>query len=260
MMAATQQTISPAREPSALTHLGVVEGLALERALLGEVAAGEIAAEARIWCSSDRALVVPRSVAKGRRFARASAMLERLGYPVVVRESGGDVVPQAPGVCNVAVAFSAPAWPRGQRMGVSAAYEVLCTPLTWWLRRQGVAADVGPVPGAFCDGRFNVTIGEKKVAGTAQRWRQTSRGGQVVLAHAALMVDVDIDELVTVTNTFYRLCGIDRQCRGASHTTFASALADVGGGPVALETRLWGLLELYRDCLSSMGGAMLVTV
>ncbi|WP_435104121.1 lipoate--protein ligase family protein [Arhodomonas sp. AD133] len=260
MMAATQQSTCPACEPTALTHLGVVEGLALERALLGEVTAGAIAADVRIWCSADRALVVPRSLAKGRRFARASAVLERLGYPVVVRESGGDVVPQAPGVCNVAVAFSSSPRATGGRLSVGAAYEVLCTPLAWWLRRQGVAADVGPVPGAFCDGRFNVTIGARKVAGTAQRWRQTPRGGQAVLAHAALMVDVDIDELVSVTNMFYRLCGLDRRCEVASHTTLAVALRDAGGGSLMLDARLQGLLTLYRDCLSPRAGPVLVTV
>lgn len=259
MSAPAEAVAATAQDTPPFTTCGVVDGLALERAMLADVASGATAAAVRLWHAADRALVVPRALARGRRFARASAVLEHLGYPVVVRESGGDVVPQAPGVCNVAVAFSAPSGGIAGRLSVGAAYEVVCTPLTLWLRRQGVAAAVGSVAGAFCDGRYNVTIDGRKVAGTAQRWRQTRWGSPAVLAHAAIMVDVDVAELVHVTNTFYRLCGVERRCEVASHTTLATALAAGGDAPAMPETRLPGLLRLYRDCLAPPAEATLVT-
>jgi len=232
--------------------LPVAEGLQREKDMLGAVCSGAARAGVCVWRSADQALVVPRSLARGPAFAAACPVLEAAGYPVLARETGGDAVPQAAGVCNVAVCFFIDRHGPEQRSRIDTCYEALCLPLVRWLQQQGLAASLGSVQGAFCDGRFNIVVGTQKVAGTAQRWRQVRGGdGLAVLAHAALMVEADVHALVAVTNHFYRLCNIDRRCQVASHTTVNVALVAAGRQALDLDRGVARLPALYHELLDA---------
>lgn len=242
----------PAMPVAGCDTVRVTDGLALERRGLDQVAHGASSAHVHIWRPSDRALVMPRSLARGR---RVELIGRQLGYPVVIRDSGGDVVPQLPGVLNVALSFAIPQQP-GRPFSVDSGYDILCQPLSRWLRDQGLAADIGAVAGAFCDGRFNVTVGGRKIAGTAQRWRHVDATRKAVLAHAVLLVDPDLSEMVRITNGFYRLCGINRHCDVNSHTTLRAAVAESGCASISLPESLRRLRALYRDYLSALWPAI----
>ncbi|MNE83117.1 hypothetical protein D3C80_1799070 [compost metagenome] len=72
--------------------------------------------------------------------------------------------------------------------------------------------------GAFCDGRYNVNIGGRKLVGTAQRWRRRhSDGRYVVLAHGAILMENQREEMVEVVNAFYQACALEDRCRASSH-------------------------------------------
>lgn len=233
--------------------VGVAGGLALEHALAAEVLSGTRSSAGRFWRPADRAVVVPRRLTRQPGFGAASEALDSLGYPIVVRESGGDIVPQVPGMLNIAIGYVVPD-PSRQRFGIEAAYSVLCEPVVEWLRDQDWVVDVGtgPVDASICDGRFNVVVNGRKLAGTAQRWCRKGSGRWVVFAHAMLFMDVELDALVDVVNTFYRICGIGRHCRTASHTTFQRLERESGCiDPPPWHAQLPDLLDRYHERLSA---------
>ncbi|MBW6246843.1 lipoate--protein ligase family protein, partial [Pseudomonas aeruginosa] len=161
----------------------VQDGLDAERALLDEVCGGAREHGLLLWQPCDRALVMPRRMERLEGFAPASAAVAERGWPVLLRDTGGEPVPQSPGVLNIALSYALGPGDNEQTR-IETAYLRLCQPICDWLRERGLDAGVGAVAGSFCDGRYNVTLDGRKLAGTAQRWRRNGAGRPVVLAHA----------------------------------------------------------------------------
>lgn len=172
------------------------EALAREEELLAEVAAGRPPL-LRLW-RVPRCLVVPRGFARRPGFAAAAAASRAAGWPVLLRGSGGAPVPLDPGTLNVSLV-------RRQLAGVSleADYAALLSLLRRALAPFGLPLDQGGVAGAFCDGRFNLTLGGRKLAGTAQRRRPAGEGA-AVLAQALLLVGSDVPAGCAALNAFLR--------------------------------------------------------
>ncbi len=170
----------------------VQDGLDAERALLDEVCGGAREHGLLLWQPCDRALVMPRRMERLEGFAPASAAVAERGWPVLLET----------------------------------AYLRLCQPICDWLRERGLDAGVGAVAGSFCDGRYNVTLDGRKLAGTAQRWRRNGAGRPVVLAHAALLVGAEREEMVEVVNTFTRRCGSAPDCQADSHLGLSERWSD----------------------------------
>jgi lipoate-protein ligase A len=203
--------------------MGAEAGLRRELALFDRVAAGAIRSGAVFW-RSERAIVAPRSAERQSGFAQAAEAMARRGWPVVLRATGGDVVPQSAGLLNIAFSFRAEPSPD---FGVNAAYRLFCGPLVEALARLGVDASCGKVPGALCDGDFNLVVDGRKLAGTAQRWRRlggADRGGVAILAEAAILVDADLATLVGAANEFYHRLDVPRRIAAERHVTLAQLL------------------------------------
>ncbi|BAS26942.1 lipoate--protein ligase family protein [Limnochorda pilosa] len=173
------------------------EKLALEEALLQRVAAGRLGAVARVWLNGP-SLVLGRFEAR-RLQRRGGLPADFQGAPVLVRASGGSAVPHGPDELNVTLCYPVPHVPAAPEPG----YRLLLKGLQQALRRAyGVEAGEGAVPGSFCDGRFNLVVEGRKLAGTAQAQR---RGA--VLVHATLMVSGrGVDRLRQVA-AFYEAAG-----------------------------------------------------
>jgi lipoate-protein ligase A len=209
--------------------ISVEAGLQAEQDLLAAVCAGEFEYGLLLWRPLDRALVMPRRMSRLAGFEQATEALAVSGWPILLRESGGEPVPQSPAVVNIALVY---AQPRGDndRDRIENAYNRLCQPICDVLIELGGAASLGEVDGAFCDGRFNVNLDGRKMVGTAQRWRQ-SQGGQrpVVLAHGALLLDNEREQMVEAVNRFNQICEQDQRVRAHSHIALHEAFpaADV---------------------------------
>lgn len=220
---------------SLIQRLPVEAGLDAERALLERVHAGDIDCTLLLWRPQDAALVMPRRLERLAGFAAAAASCAELGWPVALRDTGGEPVPQSPAVLNVALAWAVPAGEAEQKR-IENAYRHLCDPLCEWLLEQGLAPDLGAVEGAFCDGRFNVTLAGCKLVGTAQRWRKRgSDGRHVALAHGAILMENLREEMVDVVNAFYRDCALDTRCRAASHVALDECVEDAWAAAEVLE-------------------------
>ncbi len=176
---------------------------------------------ARIW-RNHRCLVVGKAVTRQPGFGKAREIFGQRQVPVVVRSTGGTVVPHGPGTLNVSVVRSIPSDERS----VAASYNFLCGGIIHALGRVDVAAYVGAVPGSYCDGEYNIVVRGRKLAGTAQRWKksQVEENRWCVLAHAAIAVGDQTDDHMLVSE-FYNVMGWPKQFSPEKHTSLIEELA-----------------------------------
>jgi len=169
---------------------------------------------AHLW-HGPTGLVVPRRYTALPGFAAAAA--DPTHGQVQVRASGGGLVPQGAGVWNLSLA-----WPAASAAPVdtSGVYRALCNALAMALARLGVAASPQPVEGSFCDGRYNLAAGGRKLAGTAQAWRRIGPV-PVVLAHAVIVAGADPVELTARANAFEAALGTATRYRADALTSVA---------------------------------------
>lgn len=227
--------------------LTVEAGLQAEQDLLASVCAGDAESGVLFWQPGDRALVMPRRLNRLPAFDVACEVSAAAGWPVLLRETGGEPVPQSSSTVNIALVYAAPRR-EGDQNRIETAYRRLCDPICQLLDELGGVSSLGEVDGAFCDGRFNVNLDGRKMVGTAQRWRQ-SRGGTrpVGLVHGALLLDNERESMVAAVNRFNEACGLEQRVRAESHI----ALHEKFPAPDALER----LDTLYRDLLRQMSEA-----
>ncbi|WP_448044225.1 lipoate--protein ligase family protein [Bradyrhizobium liaoningense] len=203
--------------------------LRLELDLLDAVAEGRAPATFALW-SGRESLIVPRPMSKLESFAMASSELAARGWPVLVRETGGDLFPQSPGILNLTLCFPLDG---ALERSIDRCYKRLCEPIVEALRSIGITASFGPVRESLCDGAYNIVVGGRKIAGTAQRWRRSRNvesGKCAALAHAGIFCDVDFAELCKVSNTFFAACGLERRVVDRQHVSVAAAIARESNG------------------------------
>lgn len=202
----------------------LADGIAAEAGWMASAAATGSAA-AHLW-HGEPALVVPRSYTTLPGWPAAAR-----AHRVLVRASGGGVVPQGPGLLNLSLVWRADAdadATAGSPRGTEAIYRALCDWLTSALARLGIAAMPQAVAGSFCDGRFNLAMAGRKLVGTAQSWRRIA-GMPVVLAHAVIVVDADPQALTEAANAFERDLGSGRRYRAEALTSVALAWQQAHG-------------------------------
>ncbi|RMW10652.1 hypothetical protein ALP03_02193 [Pseudomonas amygdali pv. tabaci] len=177
-------------------------------------------------------------------FVEASETLADNGWPVLLRETGGEPVPQSSSTVNIALVYAQPA-ADVDRDRIETAYLRLCQPLLDLLVELGGQASLGEVAGAFCDGRFNVNLDGRKMVGTAQRWRQSQGGTRpVVLAHGALLLDDERVQMAGAVNRFNELCELEPRIRAESHVALHEVFPDVDV--------LSRLAQAYRQLLAEL--------
>ena len=227
--------------PDALT---IEAGLQAEQDLLASVCAGESEFGLLFWQPSDQALVMPRRLNRLPGFDAACEVSAAAGWPVLLRDTGGEPVPQSATTINIALVY-APPRSEGDLNRIESGYRRLCDPICQLLDELGGTSSLGEIDGAFCDGRFNVKLDGRKMVGTAQRWRQ-SQGGQrpVGLVHGAMLIDNERESMVAAVNRFNQACGLEQRVRAESHI----ALHEKFAAPDALAR----LNELYGLMLKQM--------
>lgn len=186
------------------------QGIARDRELGIDVANGAPPTY-RLWVNPP-SLAVSRLDTRLAAFADASRKMSAAGWPVVIRDTGGSAVVLGPGVLNLSMVMPRSLLAGQPGTAMELVYDWLCEPVRETLSTLGIQTSFASVPGAFCDGRFNLVVDNKKIAGTAQAWRGcVAEGDGYVLAQAALLVDVDTRRITDLVNYFYRLAGSPRQ-------------------------------------------------
>ncbi|MBP3864817.1 MAG: lipoate--protein ligase family protein, partial [Pseudomonas sp.] len=111
-----------------IQQLTVEAGLKAEQDLLASVCAGECEAGVLFWQPTDRALVMPRRLSRLPGFEQASVELAASGWPILLRETGGEPVPQSASTVNIALVY-APLPSEGDHGRIETAYRRLCEPI-----------------------------------------------------------------------------------------------------------------------------------
>lgn len=189
---------------------GAAEGMARERAMLAAARRSVL-----IWQAGANALVVPAYWARRDAVMAAGDRLAAAGWPVLARSSGGGAVPQGPATLNLAIIV-----PLGAGARIENGFELICTIMAEALARFGIETRTGAVDGAFCDGRWNLNVAGKKLAGTAQRWCPAP-GRRAALVHAALQLAPPPASVWSALATLHRAAGQPGIPREGAHTSLA---------------------------------------
>ena len=205
-----------------------------------------------IW-SMPQGLVVPKSARTNPDFETAQKTMADLGWPVHIRQTGGDLTPQAPGMINISYVF-AQTW--SDAISIDATYKALCAPIISYLKQKhNIDAYCSAVDGAFCDGKFNIVVEGQKIAGTAQKWRhfKNDKGQKciAVLGHIALLGDVPLDQMINAANQFYQQANVDKIIQLANHTTLFHLIGEQNYNQSEL---MQGLLQSFREAAPSCIG------
>lgn len=175
-------------------------GFGMQQAVLEEVAAGERAPTALIWTSS-RYVGATRQETRLPGFAVAAGAARGLGFPVLVRNSGGGAVAANRGSLSFSLTFPV----EDLRHGLYERYTGGLDLIASALGSVGVEAEGGEVEGEFCPGAYSVRSGGRrgiKHAGLAQR--VTRRAARL----EALILVSHTDEVRAVLERFYGVLGL----------------------------------------------------
>ncbi|MCG0238481.1 MAG: biotin--protein ligase [Firmicutes bacterium] len=164
-----------------------------DQRLLREVAAGKRPPTVRLWRHRG-ALALGHRDTRLPGWREAADRIAARGYAVAVRPSGGLAVPLDPGVLNIGLFYPDPTG------AVDPGFRAMHRLLAACLRSLGLQPRVGEVPGGYCPGRSDVSVGGRKVAGVAQR---RTRGGAGVVAF--LLVEGEGAARGRLAAEFYRL-------------------------------------------------------
>jgi octanoyl-[GcvH]:protein N-octanoyltransferase len=176
------------------------DGFGLQQAVLEEVAAGGRGPVALMWTSS-RYVGATRQETRLAGFEAATKAASDLGFPVLVRNSGGGAVAANCG----SLSFSLTVPVEDLRHGLYERYSEGLDLIASALRRVGIEAERGEVEGEFCPGAYSVRSGGPlgvKHAGLAQR--VTRRAARL----EALILVSESAEIRAVLERFYGLLGL----------------------------------------------------
>jgi octanoyl-[GcvH]:protein N-octanoyltransferase len=176
------------------------DGLGLQQAVLEEVASGDRSPTVLVWRAS-RYVGATRPETRLPGFERAVAAAVNLGFPVLVRNSGGGAVAANEGSISFSLTYPV----EDLRHGLYERYTEGVELVVAALRRIGVDAEGGEVEGEFCPGAYSVRSGGLwgvKHAGLAQR--VTRRAARL----EALMLVSKTAELAGVLKRFYGALGL----------------------------------------------------
>jgi lipoate-protein ligase A len=176
------------------------DGFGLQQAVLEEVASGARGPAALIWTSS-RYIGATRAEMRLPGFERATRAAKNLGFPVLVRNSGGGAVAANEGSISFSLTYPV----EDLRQGLYERYAEGVEIVAATLRRVGVEAEGGQVEGEFCPGAHSVRSGGPrgvKHAGLAQR--VTRRAARL----EALILVSYTEELIPALERFYGALGL----------------------------------------------------
>lgn len=214
------------------------DGIARETALLQEAKPSLL-----IWRADENALVVPTAIARRDGFDAAAAATRSAGWAVTTRGSGGGIVPQGPSTLNLAMVL-----PCAPKSTMQDGYRLICGTLAEALTRFEITTTTGGCEGAFCDGDWNVLAEDRKLAGTAQRWRGSAQN-RVALIHAAILTEMPEPELWPVLQQLHKIALPNTPIpRAGAHV----ALHDLMPGTMTNSSFPGALIRAAEDRLTSL--------
>lgn len=206
------------------------DGFGLQQAVLEGVGSGARGATAVLW-SSARYVGLTRPETRLSGFPEAARRMSDLGFPVLVRNSGGGAVAANPGALSFSMTFPV----EDLRQGLYERYAEGSRVVVAALRGLGVEAEEGEVEAEFCPGAYSVRSGGErgiKVAGLAQR--VTRRAARV----EALILISETEEIRSALSSLYPALGLPFRPEGIGDLTGKAGPLSVPEVAAALTKKL----------------------
>ncbi len=202
----------------------------VSHAMLRRVAAGAVGESLRIYVP-DRSLLFSSLDARRPGFERALELAEEAGFTPVIRLAGG----QAAAFLEQSIALAWAMPDVDAHLHIRPRFEEFANWIAKSLRRLGLDAHVGSLPGEYCPGEFSVHIaGRVKVMGVGQR---VIRGG----AHVGGVLTIGQSELLRETLApIYQVLGLEFRPESAG------GVADFDN-TLDCETVITALIETLRE-------------
>lgn len=177
--------------------------LAKDYHFLSNIAAGESSPILRLWCANP-AIVVGMAEKRLPTFQHSVDDLAKKQWQVFARRTGGTAFVLTPQVLNISAIQLLPS----KNLSIDRCYKDFCALLMLAFEDLGISSTLGFQDRAFCDGKFNVLVDNKKLVGTAQRWsRGKDQSFTAVLAQASIFVSINPKEISEIVNRFYQNAG-----------------------------------------------------
>lgn len=166
--------------------------------------------------------------------------LNKQGYNVIIRNSGGLAVVLDEGILNVSLIMK-----EEKKFSINEGYELMFALVQEMLRPYGVTVEAREIVGSYCPGSYDLSIGGKKFAGISQR---RIRGGVAVQIY--LCVTGSGSERAKLIQTFY-----DRAVQGQP-TTFEyprivpdtmASLTELTGEALTVQSVIHRLLLTFKE-------------
>lgn len=174
-------------------------------------------------------------------YARAVAIAREHGYEPVERMAGGRAAVFHEGT----IAFSRATRERNPRAGTRERFAAMAETIAAALRRLGIDARVGEVPGEYCPGEWSINwAGRQKLAGIGQR---VVAGGAHV---GGVLVFAGEDQIREVLDPVYTALGLEWDPATAGSVAGALGIPAAAGdehGQLAAELEAALREELARD-------------
>ena len=240
---------------SLVQFTSMADALDREKQLFEHIIYDGLDSAAFMW-SASQCLVVPLKLSHHPDFESAAAISAEAGWPVHVRQTGGGVTPQGPGIINVSLAM---ANTSETRLSITNGYQLLCNPMIAELKQLDISAYCASVPEAFCDGDYNIVVDGRKMVGTAQRHARTKsrtkdkaqKMRQALFAHALILYETDLQEITDAVNRLYQLMGLEQQFETHAHCDLSSVCSMQINAPSA-EAFSHKLLQRYHGELAKL--------
>lgn len=231
-----------------VTHLNLTDDIyypfACEEWLCRAAGEGSIPVPAVHLWRHERAFVLGLRDSRLPNAEEAMAWLEREGYRVMVRNSGGAAVPLDHGVVNIAlIRRNDPG-----RLNMNEDFQTMADMIAKELLPFGVTFDTGEVSGSYCPGEYDLSIMGRKFCGLAQR-RQL-RGYSV---QAFVNAEGGSAARASVVREFYRRAGGSGGSLAVSqgaldvHTDVMGSLTELHAGFPGADAWIESLLEHYGE-------------
>ncbi len=227
-----------------LTDTTVSNAFEKEAELLNQVQTGNLKQALLLWQTEDKTVVLPASK-KWQANSELVTQLQKNGWGILPRRTGGAPVPQTSGVINLSHIYL---YNKHSPDLIKQGYEDLCSVLTSFFKQLNIDVDIHATPYSYCDGSYNVNIQGKKIIGTAQRILTTQSKAKVVLVQACILIDVAIEELIYPINVCYELNQHDERIKPEVHTCLAQHLTTVP----TTEELYSGLVKAFMDYQSQI--------
>tara|TARA_R100000365_G_C2748694_1_gene81369 strand:- start:14009 stop:14722 length:714 start_codon:yes stop_codon:yes gene_type:complete len=204
---------------SFVLHFDEAGGLDYEAARFEAVSSMAAATQQLHFWQQARCLVVPRAYSQRRGIEAAVEDAADLGWPVFFRASGGSCVFHGENVLCITQLVCEPCGSTD----LNDTYRRFTTDLLAAVSALGISAGhIGVAPNAPCDGRFNILVNGRKLAGTAMR-RRTVSGMDTSLVHACLWLRGPFTSALNAIEAFETRLGIGNSYPPAACISLAEA-------------------------------------